>query len=177
MQITEADVCRARVFAMHAHHGQIRKPGGPYVRHPWAIERIVRHLGGTPEMRCAAALHDVREDCGISHETIIEMFGETVAGWVGGLTDISRPQDGNRAARKAVDREHTAQAAPEAKSVKAIDIAHNAVSITRWQSGFAPIYLRETAQTLRVLQDASHPLMLAFAERVHRKCWDRVFGV
>jgi hypothetical protein len=41
-------------------------------------------------------------------------FGPAVARLVDGLTDVSRPGDANRAARKAIDRAHVAAASVRA---------------------------------------------------------------
>jgi hypothetical protein len=69
------------------------------------------------------------------------------------LTDVSRPEDGNRAKRKAIDRAHTAKASPEAKTIKLADLIDNTRSIVELDPGFAKIYLVEKVLLLEVLQE------------------------
>jgi (p)ppGpp synthase/HD superfamily hydrolase len=61
-------------------------------------------------MIAAAWLHDVVEDTPVTLEDLHSEFGEGIAELVEALTDISRPEDGNRRKRKAIDREHLAHA-------------------------------------------------------------------
>src|SRR3712207_2395630 len=147
---------KARVFATAAHAaiGQKRKYSGEdYIVHPAAVADLVRAVGGTPEMLAAAWLHDTVEDTGgrISLALIAAEFGPVVAAYVADLTDVSRPEDGNRRARKALDRRHTAQARPAAQTIKLADIIANAPSIIAHDPAFAPVYLREQRALLRVL--------------------------
>ena len=104
---------RARIFATAAHAavGQVRKyTNEPYIVHPAEVVSIVRSVPHTPEMLAAAWLHDTVEDTDVTMEVVRAEFGDAVAELVGWLTDVSRPEDGNRAVRKARDREHTAAA-------------------------------------------------------------------
>src|SRR4051812_16652618 len=125
---------RARAFATKAHASidQRRKyTNEPYVGHPIAVARIVSTVPHDPEMLAAALLHDVVEDTPVTIEEIRTEFGDRVADMVSDLTDVSQPGDGNRAVRKALDREHTAQASPEAQTIKLADLIDNTKSITR----------------------------------------------
>ena len=67
------------------------------------------------------------------------------------LTDVSRPGDGNRAVRKAKDRDHLSQASPEAQTVKLADLLDNADSILRYDRAFSKVFLREMAELLEVM--------------------------
>ncbi|MGH3897747.1 MAG: HD domain-containing protein [Pseudonocardiaceae bacterium] len=49
-------------MAAHAHRGQRRRSGDPYITHPVAVATIVAELGMSPEIVCAALLHDTVED-------------------------------------------------------------------------------------------------------------------
>jgi (p)ppGpp synthase/HD superfamily hydrolase len=116
--MTETLEDRARAFAAAAHAsiGQVRKYTGElYINHPAAVAEIVRSRPHTPEMIAAAWLHDAVEDTPASLDEVRREFGEEVASLVADLTDVSRPDDGNRAVRKAIDREHTARASASAK--------------------------------------------------------------
>ncbi|MCY1459141.1 hypothetical protein D9M71_765880 [compost metagenome] len=90
---------------------------------------------------------------------LLQVFGPVVLELVGQLTDVSRPQHGNRAVRKRIDRQHTASACPEAKSVKLADLISNTRSIVEHDPAFTRVYLKEKAALLEVLRDCSHPAL------------------
>ena len=84
-------------FATEAHGDQKRKyTGEPYITHPIAVMEIVREVPHTEEMLMAAVLHDTVEDTPVTIEDIKTKFGTKVAELVDGLTDVSRPEHGNR---------------------------------------------------------------------------------
>jgi (p)ppGpp synthase/HD superfamily hydrolase len=145
---------RARIFATAAHAavGQLRKyTFEPYIVHPAEVARTVEEAGGSPEMIAAAWLHDTVEDTGVTNELIRAEFGAEVAELVGWLTDVSRPDHGNRAARKAVDRAHTAAAPADAQTIKLADLIANTRSIVEHDPKFAVTYLEEKRLLLEVL--------------------------
>lgn len=109
-------------------------------------------------MIAAAWLHDVVEDTPTSIDTIRDQFGEQVAALVADLTDVSRPEDGNRKARKAIDREHTAKASPNAKTIKLANLIDNTRNIVARDPDFAKVYLCEKRQLLEVLRDGDSVL-------------------
>lgn len=153
---------RARVFATAAHAavGQTRKyTGEPYIVHPAEVAAIVAAAGGTNEMVAAAFLHDVVEDTGVSNDDVRAEFGNEVADLVAWLTDVSRPEDGNRKVRKAIDREHSASAPAAAQTVKVADLISNSSTILQFDPGFAKVYLEEKRQLLAVLTKADPDLL------------------
>jgi (p)ppGpp synthase/HD superfamily hydrolase len=157
----------ARIFATAAHAavGQLRKyTNEPYIVHPAEVVSIVRSVPHTEAMVAAAWLHDVVEDTGVTIETVRAEFGEEVADLVGWLTDVSRPEDGNRAHRKARDREHTAAAPAEAQTVKLADLISNTRSIMAHDPKFAVTYLEEKQALLAVMTRGDATLM-AIARR------------
>jgi (p)ppGpp synthase/HD superfamily hydrolase len=111
----------------------------------------VDKFGGTDEMIMAAYLHDVVEDTAVSIDNIQDMFGPVVARIVDGLTDVSVPEDGNRAVRKAIDRQHSADARYEAQFVKCADIMDNASDIGDNDPSFNVVYRKEMVLLLEVL--------------------------
>lgn len=154
-------ISKASTFATAAHEaiGQKRKyTGQPYWYHPMAVAQIVDKAGGTPEMIAAAWLHDVVEDTKITLERIESEFGWTVRKYVESLTDVSKPEDGNRAARKAIDREHIAKACPEAKTIKLADLIDNSRSILQNDPDFAKVYIPEKRLLLKVLTEGDQGL-------------------
>jgi (p)ppGpp synthase/HD superfamily hydrolase len=147
----------ARTFAGRAHRGQVRKyTGEPYINHPVEVADIVRRHNGSPEMIAAALLHDVVEDTDVTLDDIRREFGEAVANLVEDLTDVSRPDDGNRATRKAMDREHTARASAAAMVIKAADLISNTSSIVEHDPNFAKVYLKEKRALLDVMFKIKH---------------------
>jgi (p)ppGpp synthase/HD superfamily hydrolase len=115
--------------------------------------------GGTDAMVAAAWLHDVVEDTGVTIETIRAEFGVEVAELVGWLTDVSRPEHGNRAHRKALDRAHSAAAPAEAQTVKLADLIANTRSIMMHDVAFAKTYLEEKRLLLAVMTKGDAVLM------------------
>jgi (p)ppGpp synthase/HD superfamily hydrolase len=148
-------VRKAQVYAMAAHAavGQKRKyTGEPYIVHPAEVAKIVAGVpGSTPDMVAAAWLHDVVEDTGCTYTDIHMAFGADIAALVGWLTDVSKPEDGNRAVRKAIDREHTAAAPAEAQTIKLADLISNSRSIMAHDPEFARVYLAEKRALLEVM--------------------------
>ena len=153
---------RARIFATAAHAavGQLRKyTYEPYIVHPAEVASIVESVeGSTYEMIAAAWLHDVVEDTGVSNEIIKQEFGEEVAELVGWLTDVSRPEQGNRATRKAIDRAHTAMAPAAAQTIKLADLISNTRSIMEHDEAFAKVYLSEKRMLLEVMTKGDRTL-------------------
>lgn len=155
---------KARVFATAAHHaaGNVRKyTGEPYINHPAAVVDLVRSVPHSPEMLAAAWLHDTVEDTGVTIDLIVKEFGPGVACLVDMLTDVSTPEDGNRETRKAKDREHTAKATPEAKTIKLADLIDNTRSIVERDPNFAKIYMKEKELLLEVLTEGDIVLLNA----------------
>ncbi len=152
---------RALAFARKAHEsiGQVRKyTNEPYINHPIAVADIVRSVPHTEDMIAAALLHDVVEDTNFTLDEVRLEFGDEVAVLVEMLTDVSCPQDGNRAKRKMLDLMHTALASPEAKTIKLADIIDNASSVTQHDKSFAILYLTEKLMSLEVLREGDASL-------------------
>lgn len=149
----------AILFATEKHKGQVRKyTGEPYINHPIAVARILSEVTDDANMVAAALLHDTVEDTDATLEEIEELFGVDVAELVEMLTDVSKPEDGNRVQRKAIDRAHTAKAAPRAKTIKLADLIHNTSSITAHDPKFAKVYMEEKKLLLEVLTEGDERL-------------------
>lgn len=81
---------KAFEIAVDAHKDQRRKSGEAYIFHPVAVAQIVASEIGLDATSIASALlHDVVEDTEYTLNDIEQMFGETVARIVDGLTKIS----------------------------------------------------------------------------------------
>lgn len=151
----------AKQFATLAHEkvGQRRKyTGEPYFVHPAEVAELVRTVPHTEAMLAASWLHDVVEDTGVTFSEIERTFNEEVARLVWMLTDVSTPLDGNRAARKALDRAHLAAASRGAKTIKLADLISNSKSILQHDPAFARVYLKEKRLLLEVLKGGDSTL-------------------
>lgn len=146
---------RAKIFATAAHAAvnQRRKyTEEPYIVHPEQVANFVANVpGATPEMIAAAWLHDVVEDTEVTNDLITEIFGDVVGEYVGWVTDVSRPEYGNREMRKKMDRDYIAAAPGQAQTIKLADIISNCSSIMMHDPAFAKVYFEEKRLLLTVL--------------------------
>jgi (p)ppGpp synthase/HD superfamily hydrolase len=143
----------ATLFAQFAHRKQKRKyTGEPYYVHLEEVAEIVwRHCSTDKNMVIAALLHDTVEDTWVPLWLVRVLFGADVASLVSDLTDASKPEDGNRAVRKAIDRAHSANASARAQTIKMADLLSNTRSITQHDAKFAKVYMAEKELLLAVL--------------------------
>ena len=80
----------AHRFAAECHRGQKRVSGGPYIEHPLQAALFLADLRLDSTTVAAALLHDVVEDCGVTHKELTDRFGEDVAKLVDGVTKLTR---------------------------------------------------------------------------------------
>ena len=153
---------RAVKFATKAHRGQVRKyTDQAYIMHPLAVAEIVRTVPNhTEEMLVAAVLHDVVEDTDVTVQNICDEFGTVVGMYVEYLTDISVPQDGNRAQRKERDAYHVASGPAESQTIKVADLIHNTADISTHAPKFWEVYKHEKWFQLNLLTKADSELWL-----------------
>jgi (p)ppGpp synthase/HD superfamily hydrolase len=156
-------IAAAQTFAIAA-HGSIKHrrkyTGEPYHVHLAAVAELVSTVPHSDEMIAAAWLHDVLENVpSVKYGRLQVQFGSEVANLVSWLTDVSRPEDGNRAVRKKIDRDRLAQAPAEAQTIKVADLIDNTKSITVHDSAFARVYLQEKKALLEVLTKADAQLL------------------
>lgn len=155
--LVDAAIQFAKTWHGHVNH-QRKYTGEPYTVHLAAVAELVSAHQGTPEMIAAAWLHDVVEDTPVTMEDIRAQFGDTVTNLVEELTDVSGPEDGNRALRKAMDKEHLAKASDSAKTIKLADLIDNAESIIEHDPTFANVYIKEMRALLEVLEGGNEQL-------------------
>lgn len=154
---------RAQLFATAAHAavGQKRKyTGEPYINHPAEVVGIVRTVDHTSDMIAAAWLHDVVEDTEVTLDDIEYYFGAKLRELVYWLTDVSKPEDGNRAKRKKIDRYHIASAPSEAQTIKLADLISNTASIVERDPDFAKVYLKEKELLLDAMRGGDKGLWI-----------------
>ena len=81
---------RAYVYSAQKHEGQLRKSGDPYFIHPVNVAGIIAQMKLDSASVCAALLHDVVEDTGVSEEELRKQFGPEVAFLVEGVTKLGK---------------------------------------------------------------------------------------
>jgi guanosine-3',5'-bis(diphosphate) 3'-pyrophosphohydrolase len=82
---------RAICFAVEKHAGMYRKGRRvPYIVHPMETLSIAATMTEEEEILCAAVLHDVVEDAGVTVEELRGQFGERVAGIVADESEDKR---------------------------------------------------------------------------------------
>ncbi|WP_041525883.1 HD domain-containing protein [Pantoea sp. At-9b] len=153
------DQARRYATQAHAEAGQRRKyTDEPYIVHPAAVVELVRSVTDDEAMLAAAWLHDTVEDTASTLEDIASRFGPRVAELVDMLTDSAQPQAKNRAARKLAHFRHTAQASPEAQTIKLADIIDNTRAIVQFDADFARVYLVEKQIQIQLLHEGDKHL-------------------
>ena len=93
----EAEIARLKTaieFAINKHHGQVRKSGEEYIRHPLKVASFLVEWGMDIDSVIAGVLHDTVEDTETTLEEIENNFGETVSFLVDGVTKVGRARAG-----------------------------------------------------------------------------------
>ena len=106
-------VDEAVAFAMKAHVGAFRKGTKvPYIVHPLETAVIVSMMSEDEELVCAAILHDVVEDAGVSEQQLETLFGQRVTAFV-----MEETEDKTKSwkERKAATLKHLETASRESK--------------------------------------------------------------
>lgn len=149
---------QARRLSVEAHAGQFRKwhPSVAYVAHCDRVRARMLELGYNDTIGVAAQLHDVFEDCHrMYRDMVAEQFGPDVYVIVHELTNPSKGLHGNRALRKAIDREHMGRVSVAAALIKMADRTDNLQDCLIADHGFKRLYYEESTQLLGVL-DSVH---------------------
>lgn len=122
-------IMKAARFAETAHQGQTRKfTGRPYIEHPGRVAaRISRHPAASEDMVVASWLHDVLEDCSeVVTSAMRYQFSGAIIKLVTDLTNPSKQHPTlDRAAKKAMDREHVRRCSADVHRIKMADRIDN----------------------------------------------------
>lgn len=154
------NVKKALDFATEAHGAQLRKfSSKPYITHPIEVATLLEKYGAPEHVVIAGLLHDVVEDTSVSSLEIRLVFGTEVSELVAEVTDVSKSKDGNRAARKALDRDHLRGCSYSAASLKLADLICNAQGIMDTPPKFAKTYMAEKRLLLEVLRHGNKALL------------------
>ncbi|WP_099289521.1 bifunctional GTP diphosphokinase/guanosine-3',5'-bis pyrophosphate 3'-pyrophosphohydrolase [Erwinia amylovora] len=81
---------QAYLVARDAHEGQTRSSGEPYITHPVAVACILAEMKLDHETLMAALLHDVIEDTPATYQDMEQLFGQTVAELVEGVSKLDK---------------------------------------------------------------------------------------
>lgn len=81
-------------FASHAHAGQKRRSGEPYIIHPIQVADTLIEWGMDIDTVLAGVLHDTVEDTDTTLTDIENLFGRDVAFLVDGVTKVSQARAG-----------------------------------------------------------------------------------
>lgn len=158
---------KALEFVSYWHGDQKRKyTGEPYVNHLKNVYTILREDGGvsvvqaigqdlasdwSEDVYIASILHDTIEDTDATRDMVTNAFGHSVASLVMEVTDISVPEDGNRAFRKKLDLRHLTRASRPALIIKLADTIDNMRDIEANDPDFAEVYRREKKEFLEAI--------------------------
>ncbi len=77
-------------FALKKHFGTKRLTNEDYITHPLNVAYILTNILADTATLCAALLHDVMEDCGVTKEELEKEFGLEIAFLVEGVTKINK---------------------------------------------------------------------------------------
>lgn len=157
---------KAKEFAISAHDSvshRRRYTDEPYHVHPERVAKLLETVTTNENIIAAAWLHDVLEDvapknAAFNEAAILTVCGKQVLQLVLEVTDVSKPEDGNRAARKALDRAHLAKASDEGKTLKLADLIDNVIDISKHDRHFARVFKKEVILDLPYLQSGNKEL-------------------
>ena len=153
-----------RIYRAHDSIAHRRKyTDEPYHVHPERVAKLVAMVTSDAEVIAAAWLHDVLEDVSpknpnFNEDAIRQLLGDRVLQLVLEVTDVSKPENGNRAKRKAIDREHLAKASEDGKTIKLADLIDNIIDISEHDPNFAKVFRKEAALDLPYLQTGNKQL-------------------
>lgn len=163
-------------FSDQAHLGQFRSSGSPYITHPIAVAEICAGWKLDSDALCAALLHDVMEDQGITKQELLEKFGNDVADMVDGLSKLDRLDFATKAQQQAESfRKMLLAMARDIRVIliKLADRLHN----MRTLDAVSPEKRRRIArETLEIYAPISHRLGLnALYRELQDLCFEAIY--
>lgn len=76
--------------ANHAHYGQFRKSGEPYITHPIEVATFIAEWGLDEQTIAGALMHDVIEDTPVTKEELARIFNPSIAELVDSVTKLDK---------------------------------------------------------------------------------------
>jgi len=155
---------QALEFAKEAHGEQRRKYSDElFIEHPKRVAEWVRTIPHTPEMICAAYLHDVVDNTPVTIQSIKRIFGNKIGKLVEELTTEFIKQKYprmNRRWRKEKEAIRQQEISAEAKSIRLAEIIDNTPSISQHDPIFAKQYIPEMETLVEALQGGNFKLLM-----------------
>ena len=148
---------RAFAFACERHADQRRRTGEDFITHPVEVAKICAGLRLDTETLCAALLHDTVEDTSASLDQVEELFGDSVAQLVDGVTKLTEITFQSRDERQAENyRKMMVAMATDLRVIliKLADRLHNMRTVSRAAEAEAD---REGPRDARDLRAARPP--------------------
>jgi len=150
-------VHKAVSLARAKHQGQFRKDGSDYITHPLRVCLLLLEVGGldSPDLLCAALLHDVVEDTDTMVEELTGEYGSKVSDLVRSVTlaDLRKGQS-----RSERDRAHFSSLSWEGRDAQILRSADRLDNISDMDDNFPKNRREEYLQDTR---DGLLPLTLA----------------
>jgi (p)ppGpp synthase/HD superfamily hydrolase len=162
---------QAAKFSYRAHFGQFRKyTGRPYIVHPAKVAHLLKST--TSDIICAGWLHDVIEDTDYTEDELIPIFGNDIVSHVLEVTNIAKPDDGNRQKRFQINLDHLKNVSYAGATIKCADIIDNVPSIVKHDPEFAKVYIKEKMQVMDAISSKADLFLLLSAEKVIQTSYD-----
>ena len=150
-------VHKAVALAREKHLGQFRKDGSDYITHPLRVCLLLFEVGGldSPDLLCAALLHDVVEDTDTMVEELTGDYGSKVSDLVRSVTlaDLRKGQS-----RSERDRAHFSSLSWEGRDAQILRSADRLDNISDMDDNFPKNRRKEYLQDTR---DGLLPLTLS----------------
>jgi guanosine-3',5'-bis(diphosphate) 3'-pyrophosphohydrolase len=129
---------QAILFAKNAHKNQKRADGSAYFTHCRKVMQLVSQVTKDEDTICAAVLHDVIEDCHVTHADIEMKFGLHVANIVEELSkNYTQPK--NITMKEAI-------------IIKLADRLHNVSDMNVWDFAKQKAYIKNTKRLMEELK-------------------------
>ncbi len=171
---------QALKFSSVKHAGQVRKgnDGTPYINHPVEVTTVLYNEAGVRDMvlLCAALLHDVIEDTGVTHEGLSVQFGKEIADIV---EEVSDPKGLSQEEARARQIEIAPDMSYRAKLLRLADKACNVIDIAKspplWNTARRLEYLAWAKKVVDALGPV-HPLLGAYFEKNFNAALNHISG-
>lgn len=168
-------------FADEAHGAQMRKyTPERYIVHPIRVMETCRNYDASLPVLAAALLHDVLEDTEVKKKEMLAFLqnimsdsdAQATVMLVEELTDVyvkSAYPKWNRTQRKIKEVERIRDTSSQAQTIKYADIIDNTSEITLHDPDFAPRYLYECLEILKIADKGNKDLHKTALSEVSKK--------
>ncbi len=178
--------------ANHAHLGQFRKSGEPYITHPIEVATLIAEWGLDEQTIAGALMHDVIEDTDVSKEELTRIFGISIAELVDSVTKLDKLHfESEEAAHaeyfrkvvlamakdvrviliKLADRMHNMMTLKSMRPLKQKKIAQETMEIyvpIANKIGLHKVHLELAEESFKYLYPCRYKVLSAVAEKAHQ---------